>query len=240
MRDEPTGPTGSAGNLPAARRSRWPLALSLLLHAAVLVAVVRHDAGWAGGGRGSRGEQPIDVLFPAAAAAATAADGTDRLAHLTPAQRQAERERQAVLDRLVQPTAVPDSVPGAPPTAASATAGGPPAARPAPPAPPAPPAGSGTAGGEGGSVTRPEVVEDSRILPDYPEAAQRAGIEGVVVLKATIDARGLLHDLRVLRGVDPLLDEAALAAVRKWRFRPATRGGRPVQVDYVLTLDFHL
>jgi TonB family protein len=229
MRDDPTGPSGSAGNLLPARRGRWPLALSFLVHAAALIAVVHHDAGWEGG-RGSRGEQPIEVVFPPAATPQTAAgDAADRPAPATPAQRQAERERQAMLDRLVQPSAVPDTLPGVPAAMATGTASGGP-----------PPAAGGAAGGEGGSVTRPEVIESSRTLPDYPEAAQRAGLEGVVVLKATIDAQGRLQDLRVLRGVDPLLDEAALAAVRQWRFRPATRDGKPVRVEYMLTLDFHL
>ncbi len=230
MRDDPSGLTGSAGSPIQARRSRWPLALSFLLHAAVLATVVHQEGGWAGA-RGGRGPRPIDVLFlPAAPAAPSASVANDASgagapdAPLTPAKRQAERDRRAMLDRLVQPTAIPDTDPGAVNPAAAATAA----------------SGGAVAGGDDGSVTRPEVVESSRVLPDYPEAAQRAGVEGVVVLRATIDQQGRLRGLRVLRGVDPLLDEAALAAVRRWKFRPATRNGKPVQVDYVLTLDFHL
>jgi TonB family protein len=44
----------------------------------------------------------------------------------------------------------------------------------------------------------------------------------------------------VLRGLDPLLDQAAVAAVRRWKFRPATRNGKAVKVSYILSVDFRL
>jgi protein TonB len=206
------------------RRSRWPLAASVLLHVAAVATLVAGAARSSGRGPGD-GQRPIDVLF---LRAAIEGGGPAPAAPASPAQRQAERERQAMLDRLVQPTVVPDGArPGS--RAGSAAAGGG-----APPGEPELPVDAG------GGVTRPELVESSRVDPIYPEAAQRAGLEGLVVLRATIDERGRVGDLQVLRGLGLGLDEAAVAAVRRWRFRPATRDGRPVKVLYILSVYFRL
>jgi TonB family protein len=211
----------------ARRRGGWPLAASALLHLAAVAALAL------GAGRGPavhRGERQIDVVFLREAlesgSPATAAPAS-------PAERRAARERQAMLDRLVQPTIVPETaIPGA---AAKRQAGA-----------GADPAG-GTAAAEpdlpvaaGGNVTGPEIVESSRVRPDYPEAAQRAGLEGQVVLRAVIDRQGRARDVQVMRGLGLGLDEAAVAAVRRWKFRPATRYGSPVEVVYILSVYFRL
>jgi TonB family protein len=204
------------------RRSGWPLAASVLLHLAAVGALALGAARSPGPGEG---ERPIDVLF---LRGALEGGRPAPAAPVSPAERQAERERQAMLDRLVQPTIVPD---GARPAGAADPAG----------------ATGGAPSGEpdlpvdaGGGVTRPELVESSRVDPIYPEAAQRAGLEGLVVLRATIDERGRVGDLEVLRGLGLGLDEAAVAAVRHWRFRPATRAGKPVKVIYILSVYFRL
>lgn len=90
----------------------------------------------------------------------------------------------------------------------------------------------------GGAVTRPEVVV--RTEPRYPELARRARVEGMVVIRAVIDERGNVTDVQLLRGQPMGLDQAAMDAVRTWRFRPATLHGKPVKVYFNLTVNFTL
>lgn len=90
----------------------------------------------------------------------------------------------------------------------------------------------------GGAVKKPE--ELYRTSPRYTEMARRAGVQGVVVLEAVIDERGLVADVRVLRGLPMGLDQAAVEAVQKWRYKPATLHGQPVKVYFTLTVNFTL
>jgi protein TonB len=78
------------------------------------------------------------------------------------------------------------------------------------------------------------------ISPVYPELARRAHVEGVVLLEAIIGVDGAVRDVRVLRGVHPLLDPAALEAVRRWRYAAATVGRRPVAVYLQVVITFSL
>ena len=87
-------------------------------------------------------------------------------------------------------------------------------------------------------VTPPVALETA--APAYPELARRAHVEGVVVLEAVIGADGSVRDVKVLRGVSPLLDPAALEAVKRWRYRAASIGGRPVAVYLQVVLTFSL
>lgn len=104
-----------------------------------------------------------------------------------------------------------------------------------PPAAPPPPASDGPVHVLG-AIVPPEAIHAPR--PTYPEAARRARRQGTVILLATIDEEGRVTDLSVLRGEPLGLTEAALAAVRRWRFRPATLADRPVAVYYHLTVRF--
>jgi TonB family protein len=61
-----------------------------------------------------------------------------------------------------------------------------------------------------------------------------------VVLKVVIDERGRVGDVEVMRSVGHGFDEAAVAAVRQWKFRPATRNGKPIKVVHVIPFDFRL
>jgi len=90
----------------------------------------------------------------------------------------------------------------------------------------------------GGEVRSPVLVR--RVEPDYPEAARRARIEGVVILDAIITASGDVEDVRVVRSAGALLDSAAGEAVRRWAYRPATLNGRPVRVFLTVTVDFRV
>jgi protein TonB len=87
-------------------------------------------------------------------------------------------------------------------------------------------------------VTPPVAIET--IAPPYPELARRAHLEGVVVLEAIIGVDGSVRDVRVLRGASPLLDPAALEAVRRWRYRAASVGTRPVAVYLQVVITFSL
>ena len=79
------------------------------------------------------------------------------------------------------------------------------------------------------------------IKPVYPEIAQEAGIEGVVVVQAFIDAKGRVKETLILKGVPNTgLDEAAMTAIRKTRFRPAKQRERAVGVWISIPVNFKL
>jgi periplasmic protein TonB len=77
--------------------------------------------------------------------------------------------------------------------------------------------------------------------PEYPAAAQQRGFEGRVLLRVDVSAAGTPLDVKVVSssGHD-ILDEAALRAVRTWRFVPATRGGTPVAGIVNVPVEFKL
>jgi protein TonB len=75
--------------------------------------------------------------------------------------------------------------------------------------------------------------------PEYPQDAFVRKIEGVVVVEILIDATGRVARVRVVRSV-PLLDAAALAAVRQWVFEPAIKKGRPVATVAVAPVSFRI
>jgi periplasmic protein TonB len=75
--------------------------------------------------------------------------------------------------------------------------------------------------------------------PIYPEIARRARVEGIVVMEAVLDTSGRVTQLRVVKSV-PLLDQAALDAVRQWRYTPSVYAGHPVSVLMTVTIRFML
>lgn len=87
----------------------------------------------------------------------------------------------------------------------------------------------------GNDVPAPRKIKDVR--PTSPTDAQAAGAQGVVVLDATIDPQGKVSNARVVRSV-PLLDAAAVAAVRQWEFTPTVIDGRAVPVIMTVTVNF--
>ncbi|HNS05542.1 MAG TPA: energy transducer TonB, partial [Candidatus Saccharicenans sp.] len=70
-------------------------------------------------------------------------------------------------------------------------------------------------------------------------AARDARIEGVVILEATTDVYGRVQSVKVLRSV-PLLDQAAIEAVRQWVYEPMVINGRPRSVTFTVTITFKL
>jgi protein TonB len=84
-------------------------------------------------------------------------------------------------------------------------------------------------------------VAMSPIRPRYPEIAQEAGIEGVVVVQAFIDEKGRVKETLILKGVPNTgLDEAAMEAIRNTRFRPAKQRERAVGVWISIPVNFRL
>jgi protein TonB len=88
-----------------------------------------------------------------------------------------------------------------------------------------------------GDIKPPKLVR--RIEPDYPEIARQARVEGVVILEATTDVFGRVTGVRILRSL-PLLDAAAVDAVRQWVYEPMVINGRPRPVTFTVTVRFVL
>ena len=87
----------------------------------------------------------------------------------------------------------------------------------------------------GGAVSAPPRLD----VPQYPADAQAAGIKGVVVAEVVIDPTGRVMDARVVQSI-PLLDDAALKAVRNWQFTPTVVNGQAVPVRMNVTVNFSL
>ncbi len=105
--------------------------------------------------------------------------------------------------------------------------------------------GAGSGGGMGGGVYKvgggisaPQAL--SAPDPDYTEEARKAKRQGTCVLGLIVDAAGRPRDIKVIRGLGLGLDEKALDAVRQWRFQPALKDGKPVDVQISVEVEFHL
>jgi periplasmic protein TonB len=89
----------------------------------------------------------------------------------------------------------------------------------------------------GQGVRAPKKIVDAS--PVYPAIALSARVQGAVILEAVINERGDVERVRVLRS-EPLLDRAAIDAVRRWRYTPTTLNGTPVAVLMTITINFTL
>jgi len=87
----------------------------------------------------------------------------------------------------------------------------------------------------GGNIKPPPKIKDVR--PVYPPEARDARVQGVVIIEARIEPDGRVGSANVLRSV-PLLDQAALDAVRQWEFMPTLLNGEPVPVIMTVTVQF--
>ena len=104
-----------------------------------------------------------------------------------------------------------------------------------PPAPPPPPEPKPVP--VGGVIRRPLKIH--HVDPVYLPTARAAGIQGLVIIEATIGPDGKVVNARLLRGL-PLLDQSALDAVRQWQFTPTLLNGVPVPVIMSVTVMFTL
>ncbi len=89
----------------------------------------------------------------------------------------------------------------------------------------------------GGNVTAAKII--NRTTPNYPPLARQTRISGTVRLHAIIAKDGTVQQLEVLSG-HPLLVQAALDAVRQWRYQPTLLNGEPVEVDTTVDVIFSL
>jgi protein TonB len=89
----------------------------------------------------------------------------------------------------------------------------------------------------GGAIKPPQKILDVR--PIYPPDAKAAGVQGVVIIEARIGADGGVEAAHVIKSI-PLLDQAALDAVRQWKFVPTLMNGAPTAVMMTLTINFAL
>ena len=79
-----------------------------------------------------------------------------------------------------------------------------------------------------------------RVRPVYPHTAEAARVQGVVVLKASIDRMGKVSNVEIVRSPSDMLNEAAIAAVRQWEYKPATVKGVPISSSVDVELPFYL
>ena len=84
-----------------------------------------------------------------------------------------------------------------------------------------------------------EGLKIHNVTPKYPREALEKGLEGDVILQATIDRKGNIASLNVAKG-DPILAEAAMEAVKKWKYRPYVLNGEPVEVLTTIKIQFHM
>jgi TonB family protein len=107
----------------------------------------------------------------------------------------------------------------------------------APPPPPPPPPPPTVPMRVGGAIHAPRRI--TNVNPIYPAIAQNARVQGVVIIEATIGTTGEVKDARVLRSI-PLLDQAALDAVKQWRYEPTLLNGTAVPIIMTVTVNFAL
>jgi periplasmic protein TonB len=107
---------------------------------------------------------------------------------------------------------------------------------PAPPPPPPPPAPVRPVR-VGGDIEPPTLLH--RVNPNYPQIAISAKKEGIVILEATVDTDGAVSQVRVLRS-EPLLDKAAVDAVKQWRYAPLRLNGLASPFILTVTVSFNL
>lgn len=97
--------------------------------------------------------------------------------------------------------------------------------------------GSAVRAGGRDRVTPPKLIRE--VKPVYPEEARAAGVEGVVIIEATTDTYGRVDSVKVLRSI-PLLDQAAVDALKQWVYEPMVIDGKPMPVVFTVTMSFKL
>ena len=104
---------------------------------------------------------------------------------------------------------------------------------------------AGVHAGNGQEVTpraqsMPTVVRE--VKPDYTAEAKQRGIQGIVELSVVVNDDGTVGEVKVTKSLDDKygLDEQAMIAMKKWRFRPGTKDGKPVAVEVTVEMSFKL
>ena len=89
----------------------------------------------------------------------------------------------------------------------------------------------------GGKVLAPKLVYEAK--PEYPPLAVQARVQGMVIIEAHVGIDGLVRSARILRSI-PVLDDAAVAAVKQRRYQPLLLNGVPTEFILTLTMNFQL
>jgi protein TonB len=89
----------------------------------------------------------------------------------------------------------------------------------------------------GGQIAQPRIIR--KVEPAYPDLAIQSRIAALVILEAEVDTRGYVKNVKVLRG-HPLFDEAAMSAVKQWRYQPLLLNGEPTGFILTVTVNFNL
>jgi len=139
-----------------------------------------------------------------------------------------ERLIESGSDRFARVDEIPGAVPGAIVSGLELVV---------PPAPPPEPTAPPEVVHVGSGVKPPAKIKDVR--PIYPAIALASRVQGLVIIEATIGPAGHVENAKVLRS-SPLLDAAALDAVRQWQFTPTLLNGLPVSVVMTVTVNFSL
>ena len=212
----------------------WALGISAALHLLVAVtALAWPELVWRRSGPAAPGEEAtVDVVMGESAEA----NGGAAPPPAAPARPDAAAAPAPSPPERAADAPDPPSPPGAPP--------------PAPKQPAEKPSwqtsatlGDGIVGAAEllGTRLRPAVGSQGNLPPGYPHASAALGEQGLVVLRMTIGADGLVSAVDLLQSSGyPRLDEAALAAIAKWRFTPAVADGEPVESRIVLPVRFRL
>ena len=100
---------------------------------------------------------------------------------------------------------------------------------------------SAPGGGEGPLAAFARPLGGYQVTPPYPESARRLGVQGITHLRFEVLPNGRVGSVQVDRSAGhPDLDQAAVEAIRQWRFEPARRGSEPVTVWVTLPVRFEL
>ena len=95
-----------------------------------------------------------------------------------------------------------------------------------------------SAAGFTGKITAPSVLY--KVEPEFSEEARKAKYQGTVLMTIEVGEDGKPHRLRILRGLGLGLDEKAIEAVSRWKFKPAQRNGHPVRAAATIEVNFRL
>ncbi len=90
----------------------------------------------------------------------------------------------------------------------------------------------------GGGVSQPAVI--FKVDPEYSEEARKAKYSGAVMLSIIVDTEGHARDIHVVKSLGMGLDEKAIEAVEKWKFKPGMKGGQAVNVRATIEVNFRL
>ena len=181
------------------------------------------------GARGGRGATPEPVAPPSEAFVKAAIDAVKQWQYDPPADGPIAFDVAFAFMPGAEPRMVTHGVP--------AVFGAPASSIPPAPPPPPQPGWPPNAVRVGGNMKVP--MKTKHVAPVYPPIAQSANVQGVVILEALLGPDGKVQDARILRSI-PLLDQAALDAVKQWEFTPTLLNGSPVPVIMTATMQFTL